>query len=122
MLAHPDADPTLWWHLYEGDQIVANCWCSNNHEGDKSVGYVQSLGVRKPWRGRGFGRNLLLHAFGEFHRRGMRGAALDVDAQSLTGATRLYESVGMTEVHQRAIYLRELRAGTELVTRSLAEA
>ncbi len=67
----------------------------------------------------GLGKNLLLAAFGEFHRRGRRGAALDVDAHSLTGATRLYESVGMAEVHQNAVYLKELRAGDDLATRTL---
>ena len=38
----------------------------------------------------------MLHSFAEFHRRGQTGAALDVDSASLTGATRLYESVGMS--------------------------
>lgn len=118
-MEHPEYDPTLWWHVYEGDEMVANCWCTNNHEGDKTIGYVQSLGVRKPWRGRRLGRNLLLHAFGEFYRRGMRGAALDVDAHSLTGATRLYESVGMAEEHRNATYIKELRPGQDLATRSL---
>lgn len=118
-LRHPEFDPTLWWHLYEGDEIVANLWCYPAHEGDGEVGYVQSLGVRKPWRGRGIGRNLLLHAFGEFHRRGKGGAALDVDAHSLTGATRLYESVGMRETFRNAAYSKELRPGRDLSVRSL---
>ena len=118
-MEHPLYDPTLWWHLYDGDEMVANLWCLNNHEGDRGVGYVQSLGVRKPWRGRGLGKNLLLHCFGEFHRRGMRGAALDVDVHSLTGATRLYEAVGMSETHRSALYLKELRAGEDLAIRTL---
>jgi ribosomal protein S18 acetylase RimI-like enzyme len=118
-MARPDFDATLWWHAFDGDEMVANCWCSGNHEGDTSVGYVQSLGVRKPWRGRGIARNLLLHAFGEFHRRGKTGAALDADAHSLTGATRLYESVGMTEIHRNAVFVKELRSGEDLATRSL---
>ncbi len=118
-MGHPKFDPSLWWHLYEGDAIVANLWCSPAHEGDDSVGYVESLGVRKPWRGRGLGRSLLLHAFGEFHRRGKRGAALDVDADSLTGATRLYESVGMREVFRSAAYAKEVRPGEELAVTAL---
>ena len=115
----PDFDPALWWHVYDGEQVVANCWCNNNHEGDHTVGYVQSIGVRKPWRGRGLGKSLLLHAFGEFYRRGMKGAALDVDAESLTGATRLYESVGMSMAHRNAIYGNELRPGDDLAVREL---
>lgn len=115
----PDHDPSLWWHAYDGGEMVANCWCLGNHEGDDSFGYVQSLGVRPEWRGRGIARNLLLQAFGEMHRRGKTGAALDADAQSLTGATRLYESVGMSETHRNAVFMKELRPGEDLATRSL---
>jgi GNAT superfamily N-acetyltransferase len=118
-IERPDFEASLWWHAYEGDEIVANCWCIGNHEGDASVGYVQSLGVRSGWRGRGIARNLLLHAFGVFHRRGKEGAALAADAQSLTGATRLYESVGMRETFRNAVYLKEIRAGEDLATRTL---
>ena len=39
---------------------------------------------------------------------------LDVDAESLTGATRLYEKAGMRVVHQDNQYQKELRAGIEL--------
>ncbi len=116
-LEQPRFDAGLWWHLYEGDEMVANCWCYGESEGDESVGYVQSLGVRKPWRGRGLARNLLLHAFAEFQRRGKRKAALDVDAHSLTGATRLYESVGMTETFRNATYTKVLRPGVDLANR-----
>jgi ribosomal protein S18 acetylase RimI-like enzyme len=38
---------------------------------------------------------LLLHSFAEFRRRGLRRAGLGVDAESLTGANRLYEEAGM---------------------------
>ncbi len=116
--AHARFDPSLQWHLYEGDELVAINWCNSSHEGDDTVGYVQTLGVRKPWRGRGLARSLLLLSFAEFHRRGHRGAALDVDADSITGATRLYESVGMREVHRSASYSKELRAGVDLARRS----
>lgn len=45
----------------------------------------------------------------------------DVDAQSLTGATRLYEKAGMhVDVkHQRAQCEKELRPGQELATQSV---
>ena len=118
-MERPDHDPSLWWHAYDGAEMVANCWCLGNHEGDQEVGYVQSLGVRPAWRGRGIARSLLLHAMGEFYRRGRRRAALDADAHSLTGATRLYESVGMAETYRNATYLKKLRSGADLATRTL---
>jgi len=59
------------------------------------AGLIGSLGVRPPWRRRGLGQALLLHAFGSFYGLGERSIKLGVDAESTTGATRLYERVGM---------------------------
>jgi phosphinothricin acetyltransferase len=47
---------------------------------------------------RGIGRALLLTAFDALRRRGIAAAELGVDSESPTGATRLYESVGMRTV------------------------
>lgn len=54
--------------------------------------------------------------FGEFFKRGIRNVYLGVDAQSLTGATRLYERAGMHVIRQYNSYEKELRAGKELST------
>ena len=43
----------------------------------------------------GLGTALLTHAFAEFQRRGRKRAGLGVDAESTTGAVRLYERAGM---------------------------
>jgi len=40
-----------------------------------------------------------------------------VDAQSLTGATRLYEKAGMHMERQFSFYEKELRAGADLATK-----
>ena len=53
---------------------------------------------------RGLGRALLLRAFQDFRARGFHEVGLGVDAASLTGATRLYESVGMRVTSQFDIY------------------
>lgn len=74
-------------------------------------GYIWQLGVRRPWRKRGLGRALLLHAFEAFRQRGVERAVLGVDADSPTGATRLYESAGMTVQHRNDVYEVELRGG-----------
>lgn len=47
--------------------------------------------------------------------------ALDVDAQSLTGATRLHEKAGMHVARQTVLYKKELRTGVDLRTESLIE-
>ncbi|MBA2395353.1 MAG: GNAT family N-acetyltransferase [Ktedonobacteraceae bacterium] len=106
-------DPSLWFLAMDGDEIAAFALCVDEKE---TGGWVHVLGVRRPWRRRGLGQALLYHAFGEFYRRNIHNVYLGVDAQSLTGATRLYERVGMHVVRQYKNYEKELRAGKELST------
>ncbi len=73
-----------------------------------------SLGVLRRWRRLGLGAALLQHAFGEMFRLGKLGVSLGVDAENITGATRLYERVGMVIDQQRVVYELELRPGVDL--------
>ena len=115
----PDFDPSLWFLAMEGEEIagVSMCW-PKSHE-DPKMGYVGVVGVRRPWRRQGLGLALLHHSFGELYRRGLRKVGLDVDATSLTGATRLYERAGMHVNRQSHAYEKELRAGKDLSTQSI---
>jgi mycothiol synthase len=108
-------DPTLWFLAYEGDQIAGISLCTYRDE----LGWVDTLAVLRPWRRQGLGQALMLHSFGEFYRRGTRTVGLGVDAQNLTGATRLYERVGMHVVRVYINYEKELRAGIELSTQEI---
>jgi len=85
------------------------------------MGWVGNLGVRRPWRKCGLGEALLLHSFHEFYKRGMMRIGLGVDASNPTGATRLYQKVGMNVVVEDVIYEKELRPGKELAVISLEE-
>jgi mycothiol synthase len=102
-----DFDPGLWFLALEGEEVagVALCWDWGE------MGWVRTLGVRRPWRRRGLGLALLYHAFGEFFARGKRRVGLGVDSESLTGATRLYERAGMRVTRQFDRYEKELRPG-----------
>ncbi len=71
--------------------------------------WVGQLAVRRPWRKRGLGLALLLQAFNDFYRRGDRTVGLGVDAQSLTGATRLYEKAGMHVTRRYDTYEKVIR-------------
>ena len=84
-------DPSLWFLAWTGDELAGVSLCRVRDD----IGWVGALGVRRPWRRRGLGRALLLHSFNEFQRRGFARVGLGVDAESLTGAHKLYESVGM---------------------------
>jgi len=68
----------------------------------------EMVGVRKPRRGRGIGTFLLRRAFADLARRGHRRARLNVDAGNETGATRLYERVGMRVRREFLVYEKRL--------------
>jgi mycothiol synthase len=97
-------DSSLWFVIRDGDEIAAVA----RNELRAGGGYVGALGVRRPWRGRGYGRALLRHSFREFRRRGMRRATLGVDAANPTGATHLYESVGMYVEQEEIVWEKAL--------------
>jgi mycothiol synthase len=101
----PDYDPTFWLRATEhGDMLgtlTGNLW------GDR--GWVGYLGVRARGRGRGIGAALLREAFARFAARGARYAVLNVDAENTTGATALYERVGMRVVNRWDLWERSAR-------------
>jgi GNAT superfamily N-acetyltransferase len=59
-------DPSLWFLAVEGDEIAGLTLCKTL----AGEGWVDVVGVRRPWRNRGLGLALLRHAFTEYHRRG----------------------------------------------------
>ncbi|MEW6239750.1 MAG: GNAT family N-acetyltransferase [Chloroflexota bacterium] len=109
MTGRDDFDPSLWFIAWDGDRIAGYSLCRFR----MGIGWVRTLGVRRPWRKQGLGLALLYHSFGEFHRRGMMTIGLGVDAQNPTGATRLYQKAGMHVANEYVIYEKELRPGRE---------
>ncbi len=88
-------DPSQWWLALVDDREAAVLIGSNRFE-DIGYGYVRTLGTRVDYRGRGLAKALLLTAFASYAKRGLVGAELGVDSDNATGATRLYETVGMS--------------------------
>ena len=99
-------DPTLWTVAWAGDEIAGGTICEAESYG---MGWVRSLSVRRPWRRHGLGMALLVNTFRQFHERGERRVGLGVDAESPTGATRLYERAGMHVVEETVICRKELQ-------------
>lgn len=116
ILHDPEADPSLWFVALAGDEIIGCSLCKPKITAHPDMGWVNSLGVRRPWRRQGIALALLQHTFGEFYRRGTKKVGLGVDASSLTGATRLYEKAGMRVLRQFDNYEKELRSGRDLTT------
>lgn len=105
----PEFNPDLWAIAWDGDEVAG--FSLNRYR--MGIGWIRTLGVRRPWRKRGLGEALLLHSFGEFYKRGTRTIGLGVDAQNPTGATRLYQRVGMHAASEYVTYEKELRPGCQ---------
>lgn len=95
-------DRSLWFVVRDGDEIAGIV----RNELRQKAGYVGVIGVRRAWRGRGLGKALLQRSFQAFWERGLPRVTLHVDAESPTGATKLYESLGMHVENESATYER----------------
>jgi mycothiol synthase len=103
-----DYNPELYQMVWQGDQLVA---CSLNVYRRPDLGWVRLLAVRDDWRGKGLGKALLHHSFADFYHRGTPKIGLAVDSQNPTGATRLYQNVGMQIVEQYSQLTKEFPKG-----------
>jgi mycothiol synthase len=92
--------------------FAAFCWAGidpeENQRSGKKVGWVHVLGTRRGFRRIGLGRGILLTGLQRLKARGIETAKLGVDAQSLTGATRLYEAVGFSRSETWAKFIKDL--------------
>lgn len=107
MSAGATRDPDGWW-LLRVDGEPAAMLVLDDSQAENGDGYVGVLAVRRPWRGRGLATWLLQSAFVRERDRGRAGIQLSVDAYNLTGAVRLYESVGMSPAHVRVGFALDL--------------
>jgi ribosomal protein S18 acetylase RimI-like enzyme len=100
-------DPHLWFLALEGDVPAGAVLCRSA----ASAGWVDTLVVRRAYRQQGLGSALLALAFSALAQRGHQQAHLIVDADNLTGATRLYERAGMQIEQTYAAYRKLLGEG-----------
>lgn len=112
-------DPDLWFIVLDGEEVAAAIWGITEADGLPQRGYVPVLAVRRPWRGLGLGLALLHQIFRTYQARGKTEVTLNVDAESLTGAVRLYEKAGMAVHHQRDVYEIVLRPGRDVRVQSV---
>lgn len=100
--ASPGYDPALWllatWHGQPAGALTG-------HIADDR-GWVDSLGVLPPCRGRGIGAALLHRSFAAFADRGAQRVILNVDSENTTRATALYEHAGMRVINRWDLWER----------------
>jgi mycothiol synthase len=105
---HRTFDPDLWLVAWAGDEVAGASLNYPQKPDDPGYGWIGTLGVRPAFRRRGVGEALLRRSFAALHARGLRTVRLSVDAQSTTGATRLYERAGMGVIRQSNTWERSL--------------
>lgn len=69
-----------------------------------SEGWTDRIGVVRSWRGHGLARTLLTRSMQSFKAAGLDGAGLGVDADSPTGAQRLYQGLGYQATDTMIMY------------------
>ena len=82
---------------------------ADNRNKDQKEGWIALLGTVRGWRGMGLGRSLLIRGLHSLKSAGMDTAVLGVDSQSLTGANRLYTSVGFKVRSHDTMYKSALK-------------
>jgi mycothiol synthase len=109
-LADPDYDPTLFVVAWDGDEIAGAVWnvilVAENEAFGRHRGLLDSVYVRRPWRGRGLASALVGLSLQALRDRGMTSASLGVDADNPNGALRLYQNAGF-EVDVRSTGYRK---------------
>ena len=113
--AHPTFDPTLWKVAWDGDEVAGQVRTYVDAEQNRlyglSRGWTEDISTRRPYRGRGLARALLVQSLEMLRDMGYAEAALSVHTENLTGAYRLYESVGF-EIESQTIFWERPLAGS----------
>ena len=113
-------DPDFWFLALEDEKIAGISLCFPRMSSDPQMVYVENLGVLRDFRRRGIAQALLRQAFYTAWENGKKGVSLHVDSESLTGATRLYEGVGMKPDQTWDHYTKVLRQGENISTETLS--
>lgn len=119
-------DPEAWKHrmdsfgvrldlsymAVDGNQIVgimlAGHFPSDQELTGRRDGWIMTLGTLRSHRKRGIASALVLVACNAFRDEGFTHAALGVDSESPTGAYRLYQKLGFTELNKSVQHQMEI--------------
>lgn len=108
----PTFDPPLWRVAWDGEEVAGMVLSyidkAENEKSGLLRGWTEEIAVRRPWRNRGLARALIALSLQGLKERGMKEAALHVDAENLTGALRLYESLGYEVVTRSTKFRKEM--------------
>ena len=111
----PDIDTSLWEVAWDGDEVAGSVmnfvFPEENARLGLSRGWLEHVSVRRAWRKRGLASALMVRSMQHLRELGYAEAALGADAENLSGAVRLYESLGFRRKRTAANYRKDLPAG-----------
>jgi GNAT superfamily N-acetyltransferase len=109
--------PTASWVVYDGDEPVAYLKSSRYPhdvpDRGRTEAWIEGIGTLRSYRGRGIASALLSMAMLGYRSDGMEFACLGVDAESPTGANRLYERLGFVPEKRWMAFRKGLEEGVE---------
>lgn len=104
--------PDIWQVAWDGDQVVGMVLNflmeAENAKYNRKRGYTEDICVRRPWRKQGVASALITRSLKMFKEMDMTEAALGVDTQNISGALRLYESLGFQPVKRHTTYRKPM--------------
>ncbi len=110
--ATPELDTGLWRVAWDGDEVAGSVqtfvWPAENQALGISRGWLEHISVRQPWRRRGLATALIADALRGLQAGGVAEAALGVDAENVSGALHVYESIGFRRTRTGVSYRKEI--------------
>ena len=113
-LKNGEFQPEIWKVAWDAgaNQVAGMVLGYIDHEQNarqqRRRGWSENICVRRRWRKRGLARALIVQNLRELKARGMTEAALGVDTENLTGALRVYESMGFRAVRKDALWRKQM--------------
>lgn len=105
-------DPALWFVALAEGRVVGSVRNyikpAENGMLNRKRGYISSICVLRPWRGRGIATALLSESIGALAAKAMTEARLGVDSESPTGALELYRKSGFAVSNTYVSYRKHL--------------
>ena len=104
--------PQLWQVAWDGDEVVGQVQnfidTLENQDYKRQHGYTEGISVRRPWRGRGVAKALIVRSMHMHKALGMTEVALGVDTNNPNGALKLYESLGYKAYKTLIVYRKSM--------------
>ena len=108
----PGIDTSMWRVAWDRDEVAGSVMSMVFDEENAKLGvrrgWLEHISVRRPWRRRGLAAALIADLLRELRARGLDEAALGVDAENVSGALRLYESLGFRRYRTGIAYRKPL--------------